>query len=60
MDNIADTPSPAKAWIITGPRVYFDENGKPMLGATRVRGPEFAGRVVAETRALLTTVPGAA
>ena len=33
--------------------VYYDERGQPMLGSTRVRDPEFAARVVAETRALL-------
>ncbi len=37
--------------------VYFNENGKPMLGSAQVRDPEFTGRVVAETRALLATVP---
>jgi hypothetical protein len=38
--------------------VYYDENGKPMLASTQVRDPVFADRVVAETRALLATVPG--
>jgi hypothetical protein len=28
-----------------------------MLGSTQVRDPEFQDRVVAETRALLTSVP---
>jgi NAD(P)-dependent dehydrogenase (short-subunit alcohol dehydrogenase family) len=37
--------------------VYYDERGKPMLGSTQVRDPEFQDRVVAETRALLSTVP---
>ncbi|HTX82827.1 MAG TPA: SDR family NAD(P)-dependent oxidoreductase [Streptosporangiaceae bacterium] len=37
--------------------VYFDENGKPMAGSAQVREPAFADRVVAETRALLATVP---
>jgi len=37
--------------------VYFDEKGKPMLGSAQVRDPAFAGRIVAETRALLSTVP---
>ena len=37
--------------------VYYDENGRPMLGSALVRDPEFQDRVVAETRALLTTVP---
>jgi NAD(P)-dependent dehydrogenase (short-subunit alcohol dehydrogenase family) len=36
--------------------VYYDENGKPMLGSVQVRDPVFADRVVAETRALLATV----
>ena len=39
--------------------VYYDENGKPMLGSTQVRDPEFNERVVAETRALLAAVPQA-
>src|ERR1700689_783747 len=37
--------------------VYYDERGKPMLGSTLVRDPEFQDRVVAQTRALLSTVP---
>lgn len=37
--------------------MYYDENGKPMTGSAQVRDPAFAGRVVAETRALLATVP---
>lgn len=40
--------------------VYYDENGKPMLGSAQVRDPAFAARVVAETRALLAPVPNAA
>jgi NAD(P)-dependent dehydrogenase (short-subunit alcohol dehydrogenase family) len=40
-----------------GTGVYYDERGKPMLGSTQVRDPEFQDRVVAETRALLATVP---
>jgi NAD(P)-dependent dehydrogenase (short-subunit alcohol dehydrogenase family) len=36
--------------------VYFDEKGQPMLGSVQVRDPEFQDRVVAETRALLSTV----
>jgi NAD(P)-dependent dehydrogenase (short-subunit alcohol dehydrogenase family) len=36
--------------------VYYDERGKPMLGSALVRDPEFQDRVVAETRALLSTV----
>lgn len=35
--------------------VYYDEGGRPMLGSTLVRDPEFQDRVVAETRALLST-----
>jgi NAD(P)-dependent dehydrogenase (short-subunit alcohol dehydrogenase family) len=37
--------------------VYFDERGHPMLGSALVRDPKFQDRVVAETRALLSTVP---
>jgi len=37
--------------------VYYDENGKPMVGSTQVRDLAFADRIVAETRALLATVP---
>ncbi len=40
--------------------VYYDENGKPMLGSAQVRDAAFADRVVAETRALLATAPTAA
>lgn len=36
--------------------VYYDERGKPMLGSALVRDPGFQDRVVAETRALLSTV----
>ena len=36
--------------------VYYDEEGRPMLGSTLVRDPQFQDRVVAETRALLLTV----
>jgi NAD(P)-dependent dehydrogenase (short-subunit alcohol dehydrogenase family) len=39
-----------------GTGVYYDEKGKPMLGSTLVRDTEFQDRVVAETRALLSTV----
>ena len=39
-----------------GTGVYYDERGKPMLGSTLARDPEFQDRVVAETRALLSTV----
>jgi hypothetical protein len=37
--------------------VYYDERGRPMLGSTTVRDPDFQDRVVAETRALLSAVP---
>lgn len=37
--------------------VYYDEQGKPMLGSARVRDPRFQDRVVAESRALLATIP---
>ena len=37
--------------------VYYDEGGQPMLGSALVRDPTFQDRVVAETRALLSTVP---
>ena len=37
--------------------VYFDEKGHPMSGSALVRDPKFDARVVAETRALLATVP---
>ena len=37
--------------------VYYDESGHPMLGSTLVRDPKFTDRVVAETRALLSTIP---
>jgi NAD(P)-dependent dehydrogenase (short-subunit alcohol dehydrogenase family) len=47
--------------VLTAPSdatgVYYDENGKPMLGSAQVRDPAFADRVVAETRALLATIP---
>ena len=36
--------------------VYYDEKGHPMHGSALVRDPTFADRVVAETRALLSTV----
>ncbi|MFC5827656.1 SDR family NAD(P)-dependent oxidoreductase [Nonomuraea insulae] len=39
-----------------GTGVYYDERGRPMLGSTQVRDPQFQDRVVAETRALLSTV----
>lgn len=37
--------------------VYYNENGKPMLASAQVRDPAFADRYVAETRALLATIP---
>jgi NAD(P)-dependent dehydrogenase (short-subunit alcohol dehydrogenase family) len=37
--------------------IYYDEGGHPMLGSTLVRDPKFTDRVVAETRALLSTIP---
>lgn len=36
--------------------VYYDEGGHPMLGSTMVRDPKFQERVVAETRALLSSL----
>jgi NAD(P)-dependent dehydrogenase (short-subunit alcohol dehydrogenase family) len=36
---------------------YYDEKGQPMLGSVLVRDPKFQDRVVAETRALLATIP---
>jgi len=36
--------------------VYYDERGRPMLGSTQVRDPQFQDRVVAETRVLLATL----
>jgi hypothetical protein len=37
--------------------IYYDEGGHPTLGSALVRDPKFQDRVVAETRALLSTVP---
>ncbi|MEI9991619.1 MAG: SDR family NAD(P)-dependent oxidoreductase [Rhizomicrobium sp.] len=37
--------------------VYYDESGHPMQGSELLRDPKFQDRVVAETRALLSTVP---
>lgn len=37
--------------------IYYDENGRPMVGSAQVRDTAFQDRVVAETRALLATVP---
>ena len=36
--------------------VYYDESGYPMQGSALVRDPKFQDRVVAETRAFLSTV----
>ena len=36
--------------------IYYDEGGHPMLGSALVRDPKFQDRVVAETRALLSTI----
>jgi NAD(P)-dependent dehydrogenase (short-subunit alcohol dehydrogenase family) len=37
--------------------IYYDEGGHPMLGSALVRDPKFQDRVVAETRAFLSTIP---
>lgn len=37
--------------------VYYDDGGRPMLASAQVRDPAFTSRVVAETRALLSTLP---
>jgi NAD(P)-dependent dehydrogenase (short-subunit alcohol dehydrogenase family) len=37
--------------------IYYDEGGQPMLGSVLVRDPKFQDQVVAETRALLSTIP---
>ena len=37
--------------------LYYDERGQPLLGSELVRDPKFAERIVAETRALLSTIP---
>ena len=37
--------------------VYFDEKGRPMRGSVDAESPAFQDRYVAETRALLRTVP---
>jgi hypothetical protein len=37
--------------------VYYDEKGQPILGSAQVRDPAFQDRFVAETRALLASVP---
>ena len=57
-EQFAADPNPAKVNLGVG--VYYDENGKPMLGSAQVRDPAFADRIVAETRAFLAVVPNAA
>ena len=37
--------------------IYYDDGGCPMIGSTLAHDPRFADRVVAETRALLSTIP---
>ncbi len=37
--------------------IYYDQDGGPMPGSELIRDPRFTSRVVAETRALLATVP---
>jgi NAD(P)-dependent dehydrogenase (short-subunit alcohol dehydrogenase family) len=37
--------------------VYYDEGGRPMRGSVLVHDPKFQDHVVAETRALLASVP---
>jgi NAD(P)-dependent dehydrogenase (short-subunit alcohol dehydrogenase family) len=36
---------------------YYDHKGRPMVGSALVRDPKFQDRVVAETRALLSSIP---
>ncbi len=47
--------------IVTNPSgptgIYYDERGNPKQASAEVRDPAFSARVVAETRALLVTVP---
>ncbi len=38
--------------------IYYDDGGHPMPGSSFVRDPKLADRVVAETRALLSAIPG--
>ncbi len=38
--------------------VYYDERGRPMRGSVLAHDPAFQDRVVSETRALLSRVPG--
>lgn len=37
--------------------IYYDDGGHPMLSSTQARDLQFTDRVVAETRALLSTIP---
>jgi hypothetical protein len=37
--------------------IYYDQGGHVWPGSTLVRDPKFQDRVVAETRALLSTIP---
>jgi hypothetical protein len=37
--------------------IYYDEGGHPMRGSAQVHDPTFQDRIVAETRALLATIP---
>ena len=37
--------------------VYYDDKGHPMLGSALVQNPRFTARVMAETRALVSTIP---
>lgn len=39
--------------------IYYNESGHPMKGSELVCEPQFQERVVAETRAILETVPSA-
>lgn len=39
--------------------MYYDENGKPMNASRQVSDPAYADRYIAESRALLATVPEA-
>ena len=61
--NILTTPQRAARMItkiVLNPSgqtgVYYNERGEPMLGSELARDPEFQDRVVAETRALLSTI----
>lgn len=53
-----DSATTDSAWVITGPSSRIgDESGEPMVRSVQVQDPAFVDRVVAETRALLGTVP---